>query len=111
MKTIIAWWLISLTWYSRPMYDLLGKRYSLRAYRGTNPLRTMLDGLLMVLIGVLVTLIPIVGVLTLPFTSLWLYFAERESFNSTRDLVRAGRISWRDGTVLGPDKEKTDGQA
>lgn len=109
MRTLLAWWLISANWHSRPMYDALAKLFASRAYRGINPLHMLFDGSLMTFIGLLVVLMPLVAAVTFPITSLWLFCFDRDSFNTTRDLVRAGRIGWSTGTILDPQKEPADG--
>lgn len=64
---VLAWYFISLTWTSRSAYVLLSEMAKRRAFVGTNPLRTLLDGLLFILVGVLLALLPLVGMLLIPY--------------------------------------------
>ena len=106
MRAVLAWFLVSLTWKVRPVYALLTDMCSSRFSGGTNPGRTLLDGFLFVLIGLLLMLLPLVGFLLMPFSSIWFLCTQRQEYTTIRDLIKAGRMDWRTGTIR--DKPKPE---
>lgn len=119
MVALFAWYVVSLTYYSREAYALLSNMCSHRAFVGTNPLRTALDGLLMMVVGVLLLLLPVVGLVAFPFTSFYLVVFNRQDWRQIKELTREGRIQWMTGTIADPapadpetpvQKEPADGQ-
>jgi hypothetical protein len=105
MRAIYAWWLINLTYSTRPLYQALGALSTGRAYAGTNPLFTLFDGLAWVLVGLALILLPFVGVLTFPFTSFWLVCVDRSNWKQIRELTAAGRVDWSLGRIKDLPKE------
>lgn len=105
MGTIYAWWLINLTYSTRPLYQVLGTLATGRAYAGTNPIFTMVDGLAWIAIGIALLLIPMVGLVTFPLTSLWLVCFDRANWKQMRELNKAGRVDWSLGRIKDLPKE------
>lgn len=104
MRAVLAWFLVSLTWKIRPVYALLTDMCSTRFARGTNPFRTFVDGFLFILIGFLMMLLPLVGLLLLPFSSIYFLLAQRHEYTTLKDLISSGRMNWWTGTIA--DKPK-----
>lgn len=116
IRAIFAWFLISLTWKIRPVYSLLANMCATRFAAGTSPLRTLLDGFLFVCIGLLLMLLPVVGLLLLPITSIVFVAGQRSDYRQVRELIKAGRVNWSTGTIKDNppaqpvQKEAADGQ-
>lgn len=108
----VAWFLVSLTWKIRPVYSLLAQMCATRFAAGTSPFRTLLDGFLFICIGFLLMLLPLVGIALLPITSIYFLVVQRSDYRQIRELIKAGRINWRTGTIkeTPAQKEADDGR-
>lgn len=104
MKAILAWYFLTLSHSTREMYALLSDMCGARAFHGTNPARTLLDGFLLVLVGFLIFLIPIVGLLLLPFATIAAVIWNRGDWKQAKELTAAGRIDWKTGRVTEEEK-------
>lgn len=102
MKALLAWFLVGVTYNTRTCYMLMAEIATRRAYNGTNPLLVMLDGLLLSLVGVLLFLLPVVGIVFSPLTSIWLVVMNRREWRQIRDLTNSGRVNWKSGTIAEP---------
>lgn len=103
MRLLAAWYSISLAWTSRTAYAILSDMAKERAFVGTNLFRTMLDGVLFVIVGVLLFLLPLVGLLLLPYYAFHLYLGRgKEDRQKISELLKEGRVRWRTGTIADP---------
>lgn len=104
MKAILAWYFISLSHGTREMYALLSDMCGARAFNGTNPARTLLDGVLLTIVGVLVFFIPIVGLVLLPIGIPAAMIWYRADWKLVSQLAADGRVDWKTGRVTEEEK-------
>lgn len=113
MKVLAAWYAVSLTWTSRTAYAMLSDMAKERAFVGTNIFRTMLDGLIFVLVGILLAVLPLVGLLLTPVYAIHLYWGKgAEDRAKLSELLKDRRVRWRTGTIADPEpaeEEPKDG--
>lgn len=104
IKAVIAWYLINLTWATQPLYFLLHSQVQARL-NGTNPFLSMRDSLVFLLVGIAFLLVPVVGVFTTLITAPWFVWGKNQDYQTTRDMIAAGRMNWWKGSI----REKNDG--
>ncbi len=100
--TAMAWYFMALSHTTREMYALLSDMCGERAYYGTNPARTLLDGFLMTIMGALIMLVPIVGLIISPIGIPVAYFFNRKEWDQMKNLVAEKRIDWSRGRIKDP---------
>ena len=111
MKTLLAWWFITVSFETRAMYQALAQLMESRAFYGTNVFRLFIDGILLLLVSCLLIVLPLVAAVTFPFTSLALLLFNRDSYRTTMEMVKAGRVDWSHGKIMDakePESEDED---
>ena len=111
MKALFAWWFLTTSFQTRTMYQALAQLMESRAFYGTNVFKLLLDGILLLIVSVLLILLPVVAVVTFPFTSAALLLFNRDSYRTTEEMVKAGRVDWANGKIKDakePESEDED---
>ena len=105
IRAVLAWYLINLTWDTQPLYFAVNGIFATRVHKGTNPLVSLRDGVLLALLAVTFLVVPIVGIFTTLLTSPWFVLVKKQDYQSVRDMIEQGRMNWWQGRI----KEKPNG--
>lgn len=100
--TAIAWYFMALSHTTREMYALLSDMCGERAFNGTNPARTLLDGFLLVIVGFMIMLVPLFGLVISPIGIPVSYFFNRREWDQVKNLAAEKRIDWSRGRIKDP---------
>lgn len=97
----LAYLRIDFTFSTRNVYHAIAALMQSRAFSGTSPTRAFFDGCILLLVSVLFILLPLIAVVTAPFSLLRAVLTKqgREDLKMTAALAEAGRIDWKLGTV------------